>query len=130
MSIVIWLDDFRNPDHHLGEHYMKVHEVHWCKNAEEFKTKFAALLPTAVHFDHDLLPEHYTPKEYWGEYDASAKYQASKGHKDTGYDCALWMLKYCRENKVSIPYYTSHSANPVGRDRILSMLNWETKENV
>lgn len=129
MKTVIWLDDLRCPEEYTDEVYRGKNNIFWCKNMKEFTHMFPKLNVDMVWFDHDLKPEHYTPKEYWDSYYESDKYQRNQNHTETGYDCAAWMVKYCSDNGIEIPMYKSQSANPVGRDRIMSLLNWEKKEN-
>lgn len=127
MKKIIWLDDLRNPEDHLKSEVE--YSVYWCKSMKEFIDVFQKIKVDEVWFDHDLKPEHYTPKEYWTDYAASEEYQFKQNHKETGYHCAIWMVKHCKENSIQLPIFYSQSANPVGRDRILSLLNWEKKEN-
>ena len=64
-------------------------------------------LPEEISFDHDL-----------GE------------NSETGYDCAKWLCDYCWTNGLPIPTWNVHSANPVGRDNIVAILqNFEKKLN-
>ena len=57
-------------------------------------------LPDEVSFDHDLGP-----------------------NQPTGYDCAKEMMNMCyRRGWLKLPKWNVHSANPVGRDNIISML--------
>lgn len=56
-------------------------------------------LPDEISFDHDL-----------GE------------QTKTGYDCAKWLCEYCWTNGLPVPDWNVHSANPVGRDNIIQIL--------
>lgn len=38
-------------------------------------------------------------------------------------DCAKWLVDYCIDNKERLPKIFVHSANPVGADNILGLLN-------
>jgi len=59
-------------------------------------------LPVTISFDHDL------------------------GEGKTGKDCANWLVNYCIDHDLDLPKYYVHSANPVGRDNIISLLeNYE-----
>ena len=61
-------------------------------------------LPELISFDHDL-----------GESD-----------ERTGMDCAKWLVEYCLDNKLQLPQWAVHSANPVGYDNIKGLfLNFE-----
>lgn len=129
----LFLDDYRDPTDCVGYvHPMGIRpdlytNNKWVivKNYDEFVeciTKYG--LPTLISFDHDLADEHYTPEEYWSDYDASKKYQESLTYKEkTGLDCAKWLVDYCMNNKQELPKYEAHSMNPVGRDNIISLLN-------
>ena len=64
-------------------------------------------LPDEVSFDHDLGQDN-----------------------KTGYDCAKWLCEYCWTNGLPIPSWNVHSANPVGRDNIIGILqSFEKKLN-
>jgi len=86
-------------------------------------------LPDEVSFDHDLSNEHYgleSKTDYltWQEY-----YEAQE-RELTGYDAAKWLCEYCWSNGLPIPKWNVHSANPVGRDNIVHLLqNFEKKLN-
>lgn len=70
------------------------------RNYEEFINHISLNgLPEELSFDHDLGEE-----------------------QKTGYDCAKWLCDYCWGNGLPIPDYNVHSANPVGRDNIISIL--------
>lgn len=45
----------------------------------------------------------------------------------TGYDCAVWLVNYCMDNKCTIPKWNIQSANPVGKENIKKLLeNYES----
>lgn len=67
-------------------------------------------VPTHISFDHDLADEHYLNQN------------GSKFTEKTGYDCAAWLCKYCESHGQGFPEYTVHSLNPVGKDRIIRMI--------
>lgn len=56
-------------------------------------------LPQFISFDHDL------------------------GLGKTGFDCAKWLVEFCLDNQVSLPEFTVHSQNPVGKENIETLLN-------
>ena len=56
-------------------------------------------LPKYISFDHDLGFE-------------------TESEEKTGYNCALWLVNYCMDNKLTLPKYDVHSQNPVGKDNI------------
>lgn len=135
MSYNLFLDDYRIPIDCIG--YVVPLGIRpdlyttnkWIivKNYDEFVKYIEENgLPEKISFDHDLADEHYTPKEYWQDYEASKKYQeeVEVNYKEkTGYDCAKWLINYCIENNLKLPEYYVHSMNPVGRDNIKNLLN-------
>ena len=82
-------------------------------------------LPYMVALDHDLQESHYTPKEYWNDYEASKKWQEENevNHTEpTGAGAAKWLVEYCRKHNVQIPYYILITMNPVGADVMSNIL--------
>ncbi len=71
-------------------------------------------VPDEVSFDHDLAEIDYNP---------STGAQKFKYYEKTGYDAAKWMCDYCWTNGLPLPEFNCHSANPVGRENILAILN-------
>ena len=70
-------------------------------------------IPDEVSFDHDLAEINYDPSTFT---------ETFKYYEKTGYDAAKWLCEYCWTNGLPIPKYNVHSANPVGRDNILQLL--------
>ncbi len=132
MKKILWLDDLRNPFLNLEGRVPKEDGIiHWVLNYEEFVMwieKFG--LPDIISFDHDLATEHYTPEKYWHDYQLSKEYQESQNYTEkTGMDCAKWLVEYCMNNQKELPFFYFHSANPVGADNILYLLNNFNKFN-
>lgn len=142
----LWLDDIRNPfiPQYINQYPILKNSYHkmkngglniiWVRDFNEFIQwiDYNNELPDYISFDHDLADEHYTPPKYWDDYQASKNYQQEKEknyQEKTGLDCAKWIVEYCLYNKTSLPKYFSHSANPVGRDNILNLLNNFKKHN-
>lgn len=130
----LYLDDYRDPWETANYIYpVELRPMYrmekWAivRNYNQFVehiNKFG--LPDKVSFDHDLADEHYAPPEYWKDYETSKKYQeeAEKTYKEkTGYDCAKFLIEYCRVNRLRLPEFYCHSMNPVGKDNILNILN-------
>ena len=101
-KIIFWIDDERNPEWFFSEEVFDEYLVIWIKNYQMFQFYLNHLgVPYAIQFDHDL-----------GD------------NEKTGYDCAKLLVQYCMDNCESLPErYACHSANPVGRENILSVLN-------
>lgn len=134
MKKLLWLDDLRDPSTNtwlkdfscLGEDC----KVFWVKSYYEFIGWITVHgLPDGINFDHDLEYSHYTPEEYWNDYEKSKEYQEAQGHERTGFHCAKWLVSYCLENDLELPTWSSHSANPVGRDNINNYLFNEKYKN-
>tara|TARA_R110002096_G_scaffold45215_1_gene121699 strand:- start:75 stop:473 length:399 start_codon:yes stop_codon:yes gene_type:complete len=129
MKNLLWLDDLRNPFLDKEKRVPLGNDkwnINWVLNFEQF-TEWIEIygLPDAISFDHDLAPEHYTPEYFWDDYDASKNYQEWKKKSYTTYTgeyCAKWLVSYCNKNKLDLPIYYIHSANPVGADFILNAL--------
>ena len=125
MKNLLWLDDIRNP---FIDEEKRVPigndkwNINWVLNYEQFVQWIEIYgLPDAISFDHDLADEHYTPEYFWDDYEESKKFQEWRGktyQEKTGMDCAKWLVDFCMDNKVELPKFYVHSANPVGADRI------------
>lgn len=123
---ILWLDDLRNPFLDIeGKVPKEEGIIEWVLNYEQFTqwiNKFG--LPDIISFDHDLADEHYTPKEYWDDYQLSKEYQEMQNYiEKTGMDCAKWLVDYCIDNNKNLPIFYVHSANPPGADNIKGILN-------
>jgi hypothetical protein len=130
MKNLLWLDDIRNP---FIDEEKRVPigndkwNINWVLNYEQFVQWIEIYgLPDAISFDHDLADEHYTPEYFWDDYEENKKFQDWRGktyQEKTGMDCAKWLVDYCRDNKVELPKFYVHSANPVGADNIRGLLD-------
>lgn len=87
-------------------------------------------LPDVVSFDHDLAREH--TKFYFdnGGHKNPPNPMDTVFNEKTGYDAAKWMCSYCLKNSLPLPDWNVHSANPVGKENISSLLkNYEKQLN-
>ena len=130
MKVLLWLDDYRDPFDSEADWILQapsafVEKIVWVKSYEEFTEWIIEHgLPVSISFDHDLADSHYTPQHLWNYYAGSKAWQEAQTHREkTGYDCAIWLVNYCLDFKRQLPIYGCHSANPVGRDNILKLLN-------
>lgn len=108
---ILWLDDYRNPNEWMD--CVKVVcpimtkepcAIVWVKSYDEFVNHIINQgLPDSIGFDHDLADDGLNEK--------------------TGYDAAKFLVDYCIENDAKLPEFGSQSANPVGRENILNLLN-------
>lgn len=116
----LFLDDFRFPEQ---VKWINLPNVKWeiVRSYDEFVAFITKNgLPNFISFDHDLADEHY--KELNNSFDSDF-IQYSLFTEKTGYDCAKWLVKYCFDNRASLPHYTVHSLNPIGKKNILSLLD-------
>lgn len=127
----LFLDDKRLPIDAFNEglyqnpvHLFIIEQWEVVKNYDEFvKWILDNGVPDMISFDHDLADSHYTPREYWSNYQKSKEWQDAQIHKEpTGADCAYWLNQYCDFLKIELPWFMVHSANPVGRDKIIKIL--------
>lgn len=120
MSYNLFLDDVRQPQqvalyiHDMLKEFYIENEWVIVRNFKEFSKYIRKHgMPNVISFDHDLADIHYDPRT-WTE---SFKYD-----EKTGYDCAKWLLDYCREKFMERPkIILCHSQNPVGKDRIQNL---------
>ena len=111
MKKLLWLDDVRDPFvmsqwllEWAPEYYYEMdegtHEVIWVKHYDGFVDWIQENgLPTEIGFDHDL------------------------GRTLSGMDCAKWLVDYCIHYNKEIPQFFVQSANPVGKQNIITFLN-------
>jgi hypothetical protein len=67
-------------------------------------------MPTHISFDHDLADIHYVSDD-------------DNVDEKNGYHCALWLVDYIIDNGVQeFPIVYVHSMNPIGKERIQSLL--------
>lgn len=118
---LLWLDDLRNPfkEHKVSVQYVCYEfldiepkdvessvEVIWVKTQSEFESYITENgLPDFISFDNDLGIG-------CGE----------------GYDCAKFLVNYCLDNELELPGWFVHSANPVAKENIETLLyNFEDR---
>lgn len=123
----LFLDDIRELKDDYPKYIDYSDEENWdvVRNYNEFIDYISNLeIPEIISFDHDLADSHYTPMEYWDDYNKSKEWQEQQVHTEkTGYDCAKWLSEYLHLNNIPSPKIVCHSMNPVGRDNILSVFN-------
>jgi len=126
--VYLFIDDIRIPKEcYLWMNDLMFLEKDWTvvRSYNEFVAHIESNgLPKFISFDHDLADTHYTPEYLWNDYEASKAWQDSQVHTEkTGFDCALWLVNYCQDKNCQIPDFYCHSMNPVGRDKIISILS-------
>lgn len=125
---LLWLDDYRDPfdkkiDWMVFSPIGRNVNVIWVKTYDEFVNYITNHgLPDGISFDHDLADEHYRESMYDKDGHYSNYYNDGTFKEKTGYDCAKWLTNYCLQNNIQIPTYGVHSANPIGKQNIISIL--------
>jgi len=116
----LFLDDIRNPKSDGWE---------IVRNYEDFVKYITENgLPDEISFDHDLGDD--IARENVENGMSKKKARALKKESKSGYDCAKWLCEYCWGNGIPLPTWNVHSANPVGRDNIIAILqSFEKKLN-
>ena len=79
-------------------------------------------MPDEISFDHDLGEEHINYFFENGGRENPPDPQKANFREKTGYDAAKWLVDFCYDNGLPLPKFNVHSANPVGRDNILHLL--------
>ncbi len=127
-DVFLFLDDLREPKeafNHTGQEMFLQEDWTVVRNFEEFKNYLETHgLPKFISFDHDLAYSHYTPEHLWDDYEKSKAWQEEQVHEEkTGFECAVWLFEHCMEKGLKLPSYYCHSMNPVGKDKILGLLD-------
>lgn len=95
----LFLDDIREPSKFQHLIFEEGYIV-WVKNYNEFVNHINQNgLPNAISFDNDL------------------------GEELEGYDCAKFLVNFCMDNNLKLPKFKVHSANPVAKVNIETLLN-------
>lgn len=116
----LYLDDIRNP---------KTEGWTIVRNYDDFVKYITENgLPDEISFDHDLGDD--IARENVENGMSKRKARLLKKDSKSGYDCAKWLCEYCWGNGLPLPTWNVHSANPVGRDNIIAILeNFQKKLN-
>jgi hypothetical protein len=129
----LYLDDVRMPKHSYASMSKKIggdaniyqgNDWDIVRTYDEFVNWVKENgVPEIASFDHDLADEHIQYYFDNGGHRNPPNPQETTFTEKTGYDCAKWLVDYCIDNKVNLPEYYVHSANPVGGLNILTYLN-------
>ena len=120
MSYYLFLDDSRYPETVTWVELPFTDETKWVMvgNYQEFvSTILEKGVPKFIAFDHDLADEHY--KEF---HNCGGIFRYESMTEKTGFCCAKWLCKYCRDNKIKFPEYVVHSLNTIGKDNIVNYI--------
>lgn len=74
-----------------------------------------------ISFDHDLGEE--AMREYFRNAKPNGKIDYDNINEKTGMDCARWVVNQALRTGIFLPVTYVHSANPVGAENIISLIN-------
>lgn len=101
MRTLLWVDDARNPFKDDWLNFSPIGQscrVVWAQSYQEAIDFLENEWPDAICLDHDL------------------------GEEKSGYDIAKYIVDDCINKGKKLPLFASQSANPVGRENILKLL--------
>lgn len=102
MKILLWVDDARNPMEDDWMNFSPIGrncKVVWAQSYQEAINFLEKEWPDAICLDHDL------------------------GEEKSGYDIAKYIVDRCIDEGKKLPEFASQSANPVGRENIITLLS-------
>lgn len=102
MRTLLWVDDARNPMEDDWMNFSPIGrncKVIWAQSYQEAIDFLEKEWPDAICLDHDL------------------------GEEKSGYDIAKYIVDRCIDEGKKLPEFASQSANPVGRENIITLLS-------
>ena len=102
MRTLLWVDDARNPMEDDWMNFSPIGrncKVIWAQSYQEAIDFLEKEWPDAICLDHDL------------------------GEEKSGYDIAKYIVDRCIDEGIKLPEFASQSANPVGRENIITLLS-------
>lgn len=102
MKTLLWVDDARNPMEDDWMNFSPIGrncKVIWAQSYQEAINFLEKEWPDAICLDHDL------------------------GEEKSGYDIAKYIVDRCIDEGKKLPEFASQSANPVGRENIITLLS-------
>lgn len=102
MRTLLWVDDARNPMEDDWLNFSPIGrncKVIWAQSYQEAIDFLEKEWPDAICLDHDL------------------------GEEKSGYDIAKYIVDRCIDEGKKLPEFASQSANPVGRENIITLLS-------
>lgn len=101
-KVLLWVDDARNPLEDDWLNFSPIGQnclVIWVQSYQEAMQFLEKDWPDAICLDHDL------------------------GEEKSGYDIAKYIVDRCIDEGKKLPEFASQSANPVGRENIITLLS-------
>ena len=102
MRTLLWVDDTRNPMEDDWMNFSPIGrncKVIWAQSYQKAIDFLEKEWPDAICLDHDL------------------------GEEKSGYDIAKYIVDRCIDEGKKLPEFASQSANPVGRENIITLLS-------
>jgi hypothetical protein len=123
MSYVLFLDDERLPEQVTWVDFPRYEVIHIVRSYNGFVKQLEIYgVPMFVCFDHDLTDDHYVAMLQENDPNYAGVKNVDYGPEKTGYDCAKYLVEFCKKKNVKLPGYVVHSMNPAGKVRIESYL--------
>jgi hypothetical protein len=123
----LFLDDFRDPKDAITLVPSNYNKFYWendwdvVRNYGEFVDYIEENgLPEFISFDHDLGDT--AMEEYFNNVVTNGTIDYDNIKEKTGLDCAKFLVEYCADENQPLPEYLVHSANPAGKQNIISFL--------
>jgi len=123
----LFLDDFRDPKDAITLVPSNYNKFYWendwdvVRNYNEFVDYIEENgLPQFISFDHDLGDT--AMDEYFRNVVVNGVIDYDNIKEKTGLDCAKFLVEYCADENQPLPEYLVHSANPAGKQNIISFL--------
>jgi hypothetical protein len=121
----LFLDDLRQPPLHLNRMFDVV------RSYDDFVEYIETYgVPELISMDHDLDREHTLFFYDNGGFRNPPDPKFENFKFKTGYDCALWLIEYCKDNNLELKKVIVHSHNPIGSKNIYEVLSgYQLKTN-
>ena len=120
----LFLDDTREPPIHLKKIFYIVRDY---DDFVEYIETYG--IPEIISFDHDLNLEHTNFFFENGGFRNPPDPRYENFKFKTGYDCALWLIDYCKRNNKELKKVFVHSHNLMGQRNIYNLIcNFQKKE--
>lgn len=74
----------------------------------DYNFRVMRILPEVISFDHDLVFSH----------------EGDEQKEKSGYDCAKWMVDFCKREMLPFPRYKVHSRHEVGIKNIIGEIEF------
>jgi len=114
----LFLDDLRHPPLHLNRMFDVV------RSYDDFVEYIETYgVPELISMDHDLDREHTLFFYDNGGFRNPPDPKFENFKFKTGYDCALWLIEYCKGNNLELKKVIVHSHNPIGSKNIYEVIS-------